>query len=349
MDSYLWIFEVVFGVTAVLGLQYALRKIFTYIRSKKAKHAHDWRHQIDQIVQPPLTLMLWVFGSVYVLDVVGEHVGLRTIFISYLYAFRKAVFVGSFAWLFFRWKNEYQKSLIAERWRSIDVTTIEIIGRLSTIALVVLAGLIMLQTLGVNTAPLLAFGSIGAASIGFAGKDVIANFCSGLMMHITRPFVVGDQILLPDKHLEGHIEEIGWFRTSIRDKDKRPVYLPNNFFSTMLVINISRMSHRRVLQTIQIEFEDASKIPELTMKIREEILGHPTMDADLPMYVHFLAFGSHGCDIGIDAYSTETDQERFNRIQQELLLKIQKAIVDSDIKVAIPKSLLVHGSLLVRN
>ena len=81
-----------------------------------------------------------------------------------------------------------------------------------------------------HIAPLLAFGSIGAASLGFAGKDVIANFCSGLMLHITRPFVIGDEIMLPEKNLEGNIEEIGWFKTSIRDKEKRAVYLPNNFF-----------------------------------------------------------------------------------------------------------------------
>jgi MscS family membrane protein len=349
MESFLWVFEVVFGITVVIGLQCALRKFFIFIRSKKATHLHDWRHQIDRIVQPPLTLMLWVFGAVYVLDVLGEQFGLKTVFISYLFALRKAVFIASFGWLFFRWKNEVQKSLLADHARKHDATTIEIIGRLSTIGIVILAGLIMLQTLGVNTAPLLAFGSIGAASIGFAGKDVMANFCSGMMLHITRPFVVGDYIFLPEKHLEGHIEEIGWFRTALRDKEKRPVYLPNNFFSTMLVINISRMSHRRILQTIQVEFEDAAKIPELTAKIREEILSHPTIDSALPMHVHFLAFGPHGCDIGIDAYSTETDQGKFYLIQEELLLKIQKTLMEREIKIAIPKSLLIERSLSVRN
>jgi small-conductance mechanosensitive channel len=109
------------------------------------------------------------------------------------------------------------------------------------------------------------------------------------------------------------------------------------------------MSHRRILQTIQVEFEDAAKIPELTAKIREEILSHPTIDSALPMHVHFLAFGPHGCDIGIDAYSTETDQGKFYLIQEELLLKIQKTLMEREIKIAIPKSLLIERSLSVRN
>jgi small-conductance mechanosensitive channel len=78
------------------------------------------------------------------------------------------------------------------------------VGKLATVAVGVLSGLIILQIFGVNIAPLLAFGSIGAASIGFAGKDVMANFCSGIMLHITRPFIIGDQIYLPEKNLEGH-------------------------------------------------------------------------------------------------------------------------------------------------
>lgn len=344
MESYLWIFEVVIGLGVVVGLQYILKKIFNLIRKRKEPKAHDWRHQLDQIVQPPLTLMLWVFGFVYVIDVIGGQFNLRPVFINYLYSFRKAVFIGSAAWVFFRWKTEYQKFLLEEHGRRIDVATIEIVGRLSTVAIVVLAGLIMLQTLGINTAPLLAFGSIGAASIGFAGKDVIANFCSGMMLHITRPFIVGDQIFLPEKNLEGQIEEIGWFRTSMRDKDKRPVYLPNNFFSTMLVVNISRMSHQHILQTIQIEFEDAARIPELVTKIREEVLTHPTIDAELPINVHLLAFTSYGCEIAINAFSTETDQVRFNFIRETLLLKIQKVLADRAIKMALPKSLLLKGA-----
>lgn len=333
MNSYLWILEAVIGICAVFGLQYGLKKIFSLTRKGKMMHS------FDQVLHPPMTLILWVFGIVYVMDVVGDHFGLKIV-IGYLYPFRKAVFIGSFAWALLRWKSEYQKSLAAHH--KVDTSTREVIGRLSTIAILILTGLIVLQTLGVDTAPLLAFGSIGAASIGFAGKDVIANFCSGMMLHITKPFVVGDQILLPEKHLEGHIEEIGWFRTAIRDKEKRPVYLPNNFFSTMLVINISRMTHRRIKQTIQIDFQDASKISDLTAKIREEILTHRTIDAALPVHAHFLMFGQHGCDIGVEAYSTETDQDRFNIVQQELLLKIQEAIVGYKIEMAIPKSMLVQ-------
>ena len=127
---------------------------------------------------------------------------------GYLGALRKTAVIACAAWFFFRWKNEIEESLLADPTKKVDITTVRMVGRLVSLGLGVITGLVIMQLFGVNTAPLLAFGSIGAASIGFAGKDVMANFCSGIMLQITRPFVRGDLIFLPEKHLEGHIEDI---------------------------------------------------------------------------------------------------------------------------------------------
>ena len=187
-----------------------------------------------------------------------------------------------------------------------------------------------------NIAPLLAFGSIGAASIGFAGKDVMANFCSGIMLQITRPFVRGDQIFLPEKHLEGHIEDIGWFRTSIRDIEKRAVYLPNNYFSTMLVVNVSRITHKRLKQTLKLPLSAIEKIPHVVPSIREAIMRLSTIDHHLPVHVYLKTFGDYACEIEIEAYSTITENEAFNRFQQEVLLKIQSLLSEQEIPFAVP-------------
>jgi MscS family membrane protein len=210
------------------------------------------------------------------------------------------------------------------------------VGRLATLGIGVVTSLVILQTFGVNIAPLLAFGSIGAASIGFAGKDVIANFCSGIMLQITRPFVRGDLILLPEKHIEGHIEDIGWFRTSIRDIEKRAVYLPNNYFSTMVVVNVTRMTHKRIKQTLKLPLSAIQKISTVVPKIREAIVGTDTIDAHYPIHVFLKTFGDYACEVEIEAYSTITDNETFNRFQQDLLLKIQAVLADKEIPFAIP-------------
>jgi len=54
--------------------------------------------------------------------------------------------------------------------------------------------LVILQTLGYSVSGVLAFGGIGGIAVGFAAKDLLANFFGGLMLYMDRPFVVGDWV-----------------------------------------------------------------------------------------------------------------------------------------------------------
>ncbi len=331
-SNYLWWIEALAGVVGLFGLQFGVKKIISLAGKNKGE---SWRFRIAKVFQPPLTVLTWILLSTYLLDVCGQHFGFD-IALEYLGILRKTAIVACLAWFFFRWKNEIEESLLADPAKKVDITTVRMVGRLATLALGIITGLIIMQLFGVSIAPLLAFGSIGAASIGFAGKDVMANFCSGIMLQITRPFVRGDQILLPEKHLEGHIEDIGWFRTSIRDTEKRAVYLPNNYFATMLVINISRMTHKRLKQTLKLPLNTIEKIPSVVPNIRDTIVRFRTIDTHLPIHVFLKTFGDYACEIEIEAFSTITDIEEFNKFQQEILLKIQTVLAEKEIPFAVP-------------
>jgi len=327
---YYWLIEAFIGIGIVLGLQYGIKKIL----SRRAKVDH-WSQSLGKILQLPLTVLIWILATLFFIDAIAEPIGLG-IAVKYLSAVRKTAVVGCSAWVFFRWKKEFEQVLATQPLKKVDGATIRVISRLASIIIGILTGLIILQIFGVNTAPLLAFGSIGAASIGFAGKDVMANFCSGIMLQISRPFIEGDQIFLPEKKLEGHIEEIGWFRTTIRDKDKYVVYLPNNWFSTNLVVNISRLTHRHFKQTIKIPLNVAHKIPEAMEKIRGTLSQIAEIDSSLPVHVFLKTFGDYACEIEIEAYSTVIDQGQFNRLHQVLLLKIRDDLNSLEMPIAAP-------------
>jgi MscS family membrane protein len=327
-----WWFEALVGIVALIALQYGINRV---ISKTEVEARTGWRTQVGKIFKPPLTALIWVMGIFYLMDVIGDRMGF-SIAVKYLDALRKTVVVGCCTWSFFRWKREVEHSLLTHPVKKVDLTTVRMVGRLSTIAVGVLSGLITLQIFGVNTAPLLAFGSIGAAALGFAGKDVMANFCSGIMLYMTRPFVIGDQIYLPDKNLEGHVEEIGWFRTSLRDKDKRAVYLPNNFFSTMLLVNISRMTHRHIKQQMKISFKDMGKISEVVDAMRLYLEKCPEIDTEYPLHVFLKSFGDYACEIEIEAYSNVLDQDAFNRLQHRILLELQAILGAMDVRWAIP-------------
>ena len=204
--------------------------------------------------------------------------------------------------------------------------------------------MVVLRIFGLDIVPLVAFGGIGAAAVGFAGKDVIANFFGGFMLHITRPFTVGDCIVIPDRQLEGTVEEIGWYLTSVRDKEKRPVYLPNALFSTLLVINSSRMSHRRIEEKIGIRYEDSSKIPLIVAEIRTALRVNPAIDTALPIIVFFNAFNTSSLDIYIDVYAFATQLEEYLAVKEKVLLKIQEIVAVHGAEMPFPSLMIYPAS-----
>jgi len=331
-SNYFWIIEALAGFIGVFGIQYSIKKIITWAGKKKDE---SWRLRIAKVLKPPVTTLLWALYAVYLVKLLGKHFDFGS-GMEYLSAVRKTAVIVCSAWLFFRWKNEIENTLMVDPSKKVDTTTVRIVGRLATLAIGLVTTLVILQTFGVNIAPLLTFGGIGAAAIGFAGKDVIANFCSGIMLQIARPFVPGDLILLPEKQIEGHIEEIGWFKTSIRDIEKRAVYLPNNYFSTMVVVNVTRMTHKRIKQTLKLPLTAIEKISDAIPKIREMISRTETIDPRYPIHVFLKTFGDYACEVDIEAFSTITDTVKFNQFQQKLMLQVQAILAEQEIPFALP-------------
>lgn len=334
-----WLIEIVIGVVLLIIANYGLKGLVKLLRKKAHPDKHDWREKIGRVVYLPVDVIFWILGVAYVIGGIAHHLGFGDM-VAYLPAFRDVAIFVCLAWLLFRWKIEAQHHLTRDHGASrhpLDPGVVRVIGKLGSIVIVVITAILILQRLGVDIVPLVAFGGIGAAAVGFAGKDVIANFFGGLMLYITRPFFEGEQIMLPDRDIEGTVEEIGWYLTCIRNKDKRPVYLPNAFFSTMLVINYSRMSHRRIRDTIALSYDDVSKVDSIALQIRRFLTEHPGIDATLPIQVHLDRFNAYSVDLLIEVYTDPFPiPENYYALRQEVLLAIYDLVVAAGAKMPFP-------------
>lgn len=332
-----WIFEALIGIALIIAANYAIKIFLKYLRNHRSKE-HDWKEKAEHIFYAPLRFFLWVFAAVYVLQIIGEQLGFEA-FLMYLSPVQEAAAAACLGWILVRWKAEMEHSLIAQKkqgLRSVDVNVIQVVGRLLTIAILIVTTMIVLQIVGINILPILTFGGIGAAALAFAGKDVLANFFGGLMLQITRSFSPGDQILIPERSIEGTVEEIGWYLTSLRDKEQRPLYLPNSVFSTLMVVNASRMTHRRIQETIKIRPSDISKIQVIVQKIKTELAANSAIDKNLPILCNFHAFGEYALDIFIECFTLATDQEEYLGVKQEIMMRIQEIIAGSGAEIPLP-------------
>jgi len=106
------------------------------------------------------------------------------------------------------------------------------------------------------------FASLGVAgfAIGFAMKDILGNFLSGIILLIQRPFTIGDYIVVGD--VEGTVTNIRVRDTQITTFDGKLVFIPNNAISTSNIINLTGQSERRIDVHVGISYR--SDIKEAT-------------------------------------------------------------------------------------
>ncbi len=72
---------------------------------------------------------------------------------------------------------------------------------------------------------LLASGAIAAAVIGFAARQVLANFIAGLMLAITQPIRVGDWVMVEGSY--GVVEDVRLNYTILRTASEQRIVIPN--------------------------------------------------------------------------------------------------------------------------
>ncbi|WP_237479665.1 mechanosensitive ion channel family protein [Lichenibacterium dinghuense] len=118
---------------------------------------------------------------------------------------------------------------------------------------------------------------ISGVAIGFAFRDILQNFLAGILILLTEPFRIGDQIAVSG--YEGTVEEIETRATSIRTYDGRRVVIPNATLFSQSVTVDTAYSHRRLQYDVGIGYGDdvdrARAIVLEAMRGVEEVMDEP--------------------------------------------------------------------------
>jgi small-conductance mechanosensitive channel len=103
---------------------------------------------------------------------------------------------------------------------------------------------------------------VSGVVIGFAFKDIFQNFLAGILLLITNPFQVGDQIVVDS--FEGTIEEIQARATMISTYDRRRVVVPNSDLFTKSVTVNTAYERRRMRYDVAVKgSDDARQVRDL--------------------------------------------------------------------------------------
>jgi MscS family membrane protein len=289
----------------------------------------------------PLNLLVWIVGIAFAAEIV--RVETEAAIFNAVAPMRDVGVIATISWFLLKLTRNVQQNVLARnryREQPIDTTTVDAIGKLISASIMITTALVALQTLGFSISGVLAFGGIGGIAIGFAAKDLLANFFGGLMIYLDRPFSVGDWIRSEDREIEGTVEEIGWRLTRIRTFDKRPIYIPNGIFSSIAVINPSRMTRRRIYETIGVRYDDVEKLPAIINDVKQMLVEHAEIDDSQTLMVNFNSFGPSSLDFFIYTFTHTTEWIKFHQIKQDVLFRISGIIQDHGAEIAYPTSTL---------
>ncbi len=199
------------------------------------------------------------------------------------------------------------------------------------VAALVLIGISVLQQFNVDVTALLAGLSIAGIALGFAARDTLENFISGVTILLDRPFKVGDRLEIEDTY--GRVEEITLRSTRIRTLRDEIMVMPNSQMINQKLINHSMLGVIRVDVPFGIAYkEDPKEAREIVLDLIHE--DDPRIDFSRKPTVVVTELNDSSVDMMLRFYLRNPDLEV--PVRFEFVEKIREALRDRNVEIPFP-------------
>lgn len=182
--------------------------------------------------------------------------------------------------------------------------------------------------LGISIAPFIA--AVGAIFLtaGLAIQGSVANFAAGISLVISRPFKIGDTILV--NNIYGEVEEIKLAYTTLRTEDEELITVPNKNMIGEVIVN--SFDYRIVESRVGISYRD--DVEKAIAVIRNVIDTFENVSVDNKAIVGIEKFGDNAVEIGM-RYWVPT--RSFFKMQYEVNLAVYKALNEAQLTIPCPQ------------
>ena len=332
-----WVIQVFVIIFLALVLDWFQKRLVNHLYVKLKQTPTYWDDALLDAIRVPLSVLIWLIGLTFAAEIVRRKTD--AYIFEIVQPIRDVGVIIVITWFLVRFIKRAEDNIISKNLihdPAYDRTTADAIAKLLRVSVIITAVLVVMQTLGYSVSGVLAFGGVSGIAVGFAARDLLANFFGGFVVYMDRPFIVGEWIRSPDKEIEGTVEEIGWRVTRIRTFDKRPLFVPNSLFTTISVENPSRMTNRRIYETIGIRYDDAGKMGAIVDDVREMVRAHPEIDADQTLIVNFTAFAASSLNFFVYCFTRTKEWVKYHEVKQDVMLKIIDIIEKHGAECAFP-------------
>jgi small-conductance mechanosensitive channel len=207
------------------------------------------------------------------------------------------------------------------RRRVSDKTLENLVRQLTYYSLLLLGVLVAADALGFSAGALGTGLGLTGLVLGFALKDILSNFVSGLLILALRPFEIGDQIVVGPT--EGSVERIELRATQIRTYDGRVALVPNAEVFTSRIVNNTADPIRRGNVMFQVGYNTDLSI--LVKRLREAVASVDGVLANRPVTVRVEELGADSITLNI-GFWTDSIRSDYKQTSSDVRHRIASAM-----------------------
>jgi small-conductance mechanosensitive channel len=196
--------------------------------------------------------------------------------------------------------------------------------------------MVILHTLGISIAPVLATLGVGGLAVALALQDTLSNVFAGFYITISRQLKIGDYVRL-DSGEEGYIVDINWRTTKIKALANNVILIPNEKLTKTIATNYY-LPDKEMAVPVQIGVHydsDLEKVEKITIEVAREVMKEVAGGVpDFEPAVRFHTFADSSINFSAVMRAKEfTDQYL---IKHEFIKRLHKRYAKEGITIPYP-------------
>jgi small-conductance mechanosensitive channel len=243
---------------------------------------------------------------------------------------------GVFYLVVLLWLANLVSSVLERRIKKLPTLTPSIqvlFAKLLKIALIIIAGVVAVDAVGVDLTAFAVFGGALGVGIGFGLQKIVANFISGIILLLDKSIKPGDTIGVSGTY--GWIQSLGARYVSVITRDGIEHLIPNEELITTRVENWS-FSNLRIRQKIPVGIAYSSDVRAAIALCVEAAAANPrVLDAPKPICL-LRGFGDSAVDLEVRFWVVDP-QNGLSNVRSDILLGIWDRFQESGIEIPFPQ------------
>lgn len=176
---------------------------------------------------------------------------------------------------------------------SLDETLFHFLGSIARYAVLIFAGMIILDRFGIQTASLVAIIGAAGLAVGLALQGTLSSLAAGVMLLLFRPYKVGDFVEVAGTF--GKVDALTLFTTDMITFDNQHIIIPNSQIWGTKITNHSHHAVRGVDTIVSVAY--GTDIKKAKASIAKVLKSHKQVLADPAPFVEVETLGSSSVDL----------------------------------------------------